>query len=311
MSESCTNAGSQPNTQQTNLTDDQPESPNASTKVKKRIYGDITPSPSKVKTTAKKSSAIPKNTDKKTSAVASKKGRKSKTDNPVKRLGPTKATKPSTMLIADITTNLLQNQISTMAKKIDNLSMEVSALKKTIETINETKRDPVSNIDQDYPSLFSSRLDPNKSSPPTLTEAKLMCRLTAHNHDRENRVKYIVIMGAPEAHCIDIGTEAIDYVNKLFSHLKLQPSNIINCKRLRANGDYPGIIKVKLANKSARDEALRATKLLRSSERYKKVFINADLTREERMVEKIMLKDMKQYNECRTEEEKKIFHYGI
>lgn len=242
-------------------------------------------------------------------ATKKRKGEALTKESSKKNLGPGRPRLPRTItkkkVVAspaiNITTlNVLQFQIRELTSKVANLE----------RLLIETK-DKVTKEESIPSTLFSGLFKPNETTP-TMAEAKLVCGLTAHNSDRERREKNIIIMGAKVAtNTQSPDVEAFTYTSKLFSHLKLDVSSIKNCKRLRAVGNHPGIIKVSLKSKEVRLSALKLSKTLQRSEIYNDVYINADLTREERMVQKMNRADVKELNKKLSASDKKLFSYGI
>ena len=269
-------------------------------KTLKRTHEETSPSPKKVNTRSKKGKTT----------------RLKKTDQPeiVKRLKQPK--KP-------ILDNSIKRQILKLSETIAKLSSELSILKSSVENINSNQRQsngslstPFINYEKEFPRLSLNLHEQGKTKAPSLIEAKIMCGITAHNHDREKRENNIIIMGATEpTNCNDRDKEALNFTGNLFSFLKVDPLIIKSCKRLRAVGPYPGIIKVRLSSKEARDNTLKIARKLRATSSYKShyngVYINPDLTREERLVEMSAIKDMKNLNEKRTDEDKKHHFFSI
>ena len=196
-----------------------------------------------------------------------------------------------------------------LKKQVANLTKRVNALTTQLE--NHTKIDTSPTI---LPSnLFSNLFNPSNSKPPSKIESRIISSISAYQQDTTSREKNLVIMGAAEAPNEPTPDDAAHkFVSSLFKKLHVNPDNITSCKRLKPISPHPyGIIKVNLKSKEACITAIRASNQLKGSSEYKGVFINPDLTYEQRVAERDMIKDRNLLNSHRSEEEKLKFHYGI
>ena len=197
----------------------------------------------------------------------------------------------------------IQHQISELTSRLTGLETVLSELQTSL--IPKQPNDSTPQV------LFSS-LFAQQNASPTLEEATFVSKVSVRLQDSVKREKNIIIMGAKENNNTqNQDKDTTDYVSKLFKFLKLNNLIIKGCKRLRGVGSYPGIIKVFLNSSEDRQAVLKSTKSLRTSHDYKDVYINPDLTPEERIFEKSLILDMKNSNKARSEDECSIFHWAI
>ena len=200
------------------------------------------------------------------------------------------------------------NLITELKKEVRDLTIKVNSITSRLD--NQMKADPTATP---IPSLFTKLFDPSQKNPPSTIERQIISGISAHQLDTASREKNIVIMGAKDDANVTMPDEAAHkFVSKLLTTLKIKTDNIISCKRLKAISPHPfGIIKVSLKSKDVSMSVLKATKLLRAHREYDGVFVNPDLTYDQRANEKDMIKQRNLLNSKRSEEEKSRFHFGI
>jgi hypothetical protein len=109
-------------------------------------------------------------------------------------------------------------------------------------------------------------------------------------------------------------------VKNLVGKLGAPPREIRSHKRIKVNGK-PDLVVIEFADGSTRGMALRGTKRLKEEAKYNGVYVNRDMTKVERMIEKRLRDERKKLNEELTEKglggrprgrfKDKLFYWGI
>ena len=152
----------------------------------------------------------------------------------------------------------------------------------------------------------------NVRTPPTQTEINVLNAYTKERHDQDYREKNVLIMGVKDI----TDEQAKNTVEQIFTALNIDTEKIVSVFRFPQsfNNLHPPIIKVCLPNKDDRLSVLKASKLLRNSTTFVKVYINPDLTIAQRNEEKSLIAERNYLNDQRLKSknpEDLKYYFGI
>jgi hypothetical protein len=201
------------------------------------------------------------------------------------------------------------------------LTDEIGSLKKTNKELNEH----VSKLEASKASgggttpgqpLFSSLFSDDKS-----TEAEV------HREIKESKIieTNMIVSGIPEA---SNGSEeekaAHDKtsVEALLTALETPLYEMKRFKRVKTNNEKPNLILIEFGEAVTLPSALRKAKNLRTNDKFKGVYVNKDMTRTERIIEKRLRDERNWKNKEEMKEtgggewprglyESRLFHWGI
>lgn len=137
--------------------------------------------------------------------------------------------------------------------------------------------------------------------------------ITTERNDIDYRDKNVLIMGIRDITDDQVKSTVNDIFNEIGMTKDTAITSVYRFKQ-NPNNPHPPIIKVSLASKEDRLTVLKASKALRTSTKFVKVYINPDLTVAQRNLEKNLITQRKSLNERRmrsNNEDDKKFYYGI
>jgi hypothetical protein len=157
----------------------------------------------------------------------------------------------------------------------------------------------------------------------TEAEVHLLAKVRRESNEVERIKKNVIVSGLLAVGSNDEEKLAHDKtsVADLVAALGVPKESIVRQHRIITNNDKSNLILVELDSTSTRDEALREAGKLRKIELYKTVYINRDMTKAERMVEKQLREERNKRNLALEEKDdtgrprgrhqSKLFHWGI
>ena len=172
---------------------------------------------------------------------------------------------------------------------VDSLKQQVVCLETRFNELEKTSMNVGNITDTNTSQNGVTWADSVKKT--TLKMAKVVVN---QSHARMKKENNLIIYGLPED---EIDTET--KVKKLFSDV-INEDIISNFKRItrlkNSNKSLPGPILLELNDKNRKIEILRSSKKLRNNKNYEKVFINNDMTKEERSHFKKLIADRTERN---------------
>ena len=206
----------------------------------------------------------------------------------------------------DLQAKLLQDLI----EKVKNIESEMEMLKVNDKTTlnNNFSVKPL------FSNLFKGNSKEKKDdSHLQITEVNILNAVNSENAEMKKREKSILIMGIKES----TGENKIEsdksLVHDLFDKINISKHKIKSIYRFNKKNEsnYPAIIKVELNDADDKNYILKASKLLKSIENYKQVYINNNLTPAQRKIEIELIKARNTANDERSTEQKSKFYFAI
>ena len=202
-----------------------------------------------------------------------------------------------------------EDKMQDLEKRIKKVEDENKELKEEISGLNKNSSDrPLFN------NWVTAVVNGSKEKPKEKPrEQHLVLNAVAKEQtEHKKREKNLVIFGtkATKTELDEIVKENKSLVSDILTILgksDIQPAYIRRLKSKKDDGTGPIIVEFKEIHE--RNEVLRSTKILRTTEGYKEIFINPDLTESERLMDLELRKKRKELNDQLKSDSP--FRYGI
>ena len=202
------------------------------------------------------------------------------------------------------------SHISELSAQITKITDRLAKLETSTTSISSNPSKP----------LFSSLFNSSKPAPPTENERNILNAVLIEQKDQMRRDKSLLIMGVEisEDSSEETKTNKVkEKVYDIFSKIQIDHNKIDSIYRFpkKTSSPYPAIIKIQLKDKIDRLEILKASKILKTSgQAYSKVYINPDLTINQRQAEIELIKQRNELNQTKNNSsntDKNTFYWGI
>ncbi|CAF0985378.1 unnamed protein product [Brachionus calyciflorus] len=135
--------------------------------------------------------------------------------------------------------------------------------------------------------------EPQEKTLQKIEAAEAMTAFTNEISNREKRKKNIVIVEVEESRETDekiTKKDEDDKINEILEKMIIDKNKVKSVTRInnKSNNGKPGPILMKIDSEESKFNVLKQTKELRDDEKYKNIFVNADLTPAERLEQKIL-----------------------
>ena len=200
--------------------------------------------------------------------------------------------------------------ISELANQITKFTERLAKLEKSATTIGSNTSRP----------LFSSLFNSSKPSPPTENERNILNAVLIEQKDQTRRDKSLLIMGVEMTEDLNEETRIKkdkEKVYEIFNKIQIDCDKIDSIYRFpkKTSSPYPAIIKIQLKDKTDRLDILKASRILKTSDSaYSKVYINPDLTINQRQAEIELIKKRNELNQSKntsSSTDKNTYYWGI
>lgn len=180
----------------------------------------------------------------------------------------------------------LSSVVTTLVNRIKELEndkkKETDTLRKENDALKQSKN---------ATSRWSEMFKTNKNS---IQETVILAKVAKETKEKENKQNNIVIKGVPEAEPTvpETGKDEHDktLINKILEQIQVDTSKVKRIRRIKkaTNVKGPGIMVVEFSDKLEQNKALINSKRLKSSETFKEIYINKDLTTAEAELERVL-----------------------
>ena len=179
------------------------------------------------------------------------------------------------VLIEKSNNDLLKNLTSTLEREVDKLSQTITSLLSRVQKLEESNRSLASKcefLEEKYDQVCVGDMFTDE-----------MCR---ESEERMRRRKFLILSGISEHNSGNIDERnAKDSAVVTEMARELGVDNFVprQVERIgRINGNGPRLLRIKCPNMNVKVTLLRQSKKLRHSARFRKVYINPDLTKRQR-----------------------------
>jgi hypothetical protein len=202
---------------------------------------------------------------------------------------------------------------SNLIKKVDEQSQTIANLRTRLDKLEEGNESPIS-FGSFGPSM-NINVEADKDT--TNTKQKFMNEVVKEQSERNKRKNNIVIVGAKESTKSDAQGKFNDdkaYVDRVFGAIGEDSVKPKSVRRLISKSAMPGVIVVELDNIEERNGVLKAAQKLHKNKDFNKVYVNADLTYNERVLDKQLRTVRNRLNDSMKDNgefDDSPFEYGI
>ena len=216
----------------------------------------------------------------------------------------------------------LADLVTKLRTDVDHLKEENQRLRRANEQAKETNNRQAKDIAefkkaQSAPMVALPALDWSKAAKgkSNQEEAYLMARVSRESKEKAEKDKNILVSGINEsvkATVEEQHEEDEGKIESLAGHLSLPKNSIRMVRRLRKReGDTrPALLVVSFKDSETQKTAIKNARLLRQSTDYNNVYINKDLTENERLLDKELRKQRDKRNSELEDEDDDGFKYG-